>query len=140
MLRRLAAAVAVLAFVHGLSTAPYTHAHHAIDSASDERHPHGATLVHTHASPHSDHGAAHPLPGPAGGQDSEQVWSVDSFVFQQPIQSHAPLPALLVSFAPHTQLTSMWLGADRPHPKAHGPPIGSPPGLRAPPAFLPAFA
>jgi hypothetical protein len=141
MLCRFGAAVAVLAFLYGFSAAPYTHAHHAIDSASDERHPHGETLVHTHASPHSHHGADHPEPDPAGNQDrDEQIWSVDSFVFQQPVASHAPSPVLLVFGEPHVQLTSIWLGADRPQPKAHGPPVGSPSGLRAPPAFLPAFA
>jgi len=141
MLRRFGAAVAVLALLHGFSAAPYTHAHHAIDSASDERHPHGETRVHTHASPHSHHGADHSAPDPAGNQDSDdRIWSVDGFVFQQPVRIHAPSPGLLVFGEPHVPLTSIWLGADRPQPKAHGPPVGSPSGLRAPPAFLPAFA
>jgi hypothetical protein len=141
MLRRLGAAVAVLAVLYGCSAAPYTHAHHAIDSARDERHPHGETLVHTHASPHSRHGPDHPGPDPDGSHDSdEQIWSVDGFVFQQPVPSHPPSPVLLVFGEPHVQLTSSWLGADRPQPTAHGPPVGSPSGLRAPPALLPAFA
>jgi hypothetical protein len=38
---------------------------------------------------------------------------------------------------PHVQLTSIWLDAHRPQPTAHGPPLGSPTALRAPPAFPP---
>ena len=141
MLRRLGAAVAVLAFLHGLSAAPYRHAHHAIDSASDELHPHGNTLVHTHASPHSYRHAHQAEPESAGKEDSdEQVWSVDSFVFQQSVPSHAPFLVLQVSGEPSVQLTGRWLTADRLQPRAHGPPTGSPSGLRAPPAFLPTFA
>jgi len=141
MLRRFGAAVAVLAFVCGFSAAPYTHAHHAIDSVSDERHPHGDTLVHTHASPHSHHDADQSEPDPAGKEDSDdQIWSMDSFVFQPAVQGHAPSPVLLVFGESQVQLTSIWLGAQRPQPKAHGPPVGSPSGLRAPPAFLPTFA
>lgn len=141
MLRHFGAAVAVLALLFGLSAAPYTHAHHAIDSVSDEDHPRGDTLVHTHASPHSHHDADHSEPEPAGKDDSdEQIWSVDSFVFQQPVPSQAPSPVLLVFGEPHVHLTSSWLGVDRPQPNAHGPPVGSPFGLRAPPASQPAFA
>ena len=141
MLRRFGAAVAVLAFLYGFSAAPYTHAHHAIDSVSDEHHPHGDTLVHTHASPHSHHDADHPEREPADKEDSDdQIWSVDSFVFQQPAPGHAPPVVLLVFGELHVQLTSIVLGADLPQPRAHGPPVGSPSGLRAPPAFLPASA
>ena len=141
MLRRCGAAVAVLAFLNGFSAAPFTHAHHAIDSASDTLHPHGDTLVHTHASPHSHHDTDHSGPGPAGTEDNdEQVWSVDSFVFQQSVPSHAPAPVLQVFDEPYAELTSTWLVLDRLQPKAHGPPVGSPSGLRAPPAFLPPFA
>jgi hypothetical protein len=141
MLRRFGAAVAVLAFLYGFSAAPYTHAHHEIDSVSDEHHPHGDTLVHAHASAHSHHDADHPEPEPAGKEDSDdQIWSVDSFVFQQPVPGHAPSAVLLVFGEPHVQPTSIWLGAHRPQPKAHGPPVGSPSGLRAPPAVLPTFA
>ena len=141
MLRRFGAAGAVVALLYGLSAAPFTHAHHAIDSVSDEHHPQGDTLVHTHASPHSHHDADHPAPGPRdteGGDDP--IWSVDNFVFQQPVLSHAPSAVLLVLREPHVQLTSTWSGVDRPQPTAHGPPIGSPHGLRAPPPSPPAFA
>lgn len=137
MLRHFGAAVAVLALLFGLSAAPYTHAHHAIDSASDEHHPHGATLVHTHASPHSHHEADQPGSEPTNGED--QIWSVDSFVFHPPVPSQAPSPVLCAFGEPPVRLTSAWLGADRPQPTAHGPPIGSPSGLRAPPATLPPF-
>ena len=141
MLRRFGAAVAVLAFLYGFSAAPYTHAHHAIDSASDELHPHGDTFVHTHASPHSHPDTEHSEPRPAGKEDSdEQIWSVDAFVFQQSVPSHAPSPVLQVFGEPYVELTSVWLVADRLQPKAHGPPVGSPSGLRAPPALLPTFA
>ena len=96
--------------------------------------------MHTHAAPHSHQSEGHPEPAPAGNRDSdEQIWSVDSFVFQQPVPGHAPSPAFLILEEPHVPQTSGWLGADRPRPKAHGPPVGSPFGLRAPPAFLPAF-
>ena len=141
MMRGCGAAVAVLAFLYGLSAAPYTHAHHAIDSVTDERHPHGDTLVHTHASPHGHQNAGHPEPEPAGKEDrDERTWSVDSFVFQQSAPSHVPSPVLQVSGEPHVEQTSIWLAADRPQPKAHGPPVGCPFGLRAPPAFLPTYA
>ena len=141
MLRRFWAAVAVLGFLCGFSAAPYTHAHHAIDSVGDEHHPKGDTLVHTHASPHAHHDADHSEPEPAGDEDrDEQIWSVDSFVFQQSVPSPAPSPVLLVFGEPHVQLISSWLGADRPQPTAHGPPVGSPFGLRAPPASPPTFA
>jgi len=141
MLRRFWAAAAVLAFVCGFSAAPYTHAHHAIDSVSDERHPHGDTLVHTHASPHAHHDADHSEPEPGGNEDShDQIWSVDSFVFQHAAPNHGLSVVLVVFGEPHVQLNSIWLGADRLQPMAHGPPVGSLSGLRAPPAFLPAFA
>ena len=141
MLCRFGAAVAVLAFLHGFSAAPFTHAHHAIDSASDELHPQGDTLVHTHTSPHSHHYADHSEPQPAGKEDSDdQIWSVDSFVFQQLVPSHAPSPVLQVFGEPYVQLFSIWLAADRLQPRAHGPPVGLPFGLRAPPAFLRTFA
>lgn len=141
MLRRIGAPLAVLALLFGLSAAPYTHAHHDIESVSDEHHPYGDTLVHTHASPHSHHDADHSEPEPADKKESdEQIWAVNGFVFQQPVPSHAPSPVLLVFGEPHVQLTSIWLGAPRTQPKAHGPPVGSPSGLRAPPAFLPTFA
>jgi hypothetical protein len=140
MLRRCGAAVAVLAFLCGFSAAPYTHAHHEIDSVTDEYHPHGETLVHTHASPHSQHDATHSLPGSHGKADVDSIWSVDNFVFQPPVPSHAPSPVLWVFGEPHVQLTSTGSGVDRPQPNAHGPPVGSPLGLRAPPASLPAFA
>lgn len=138
MLRRLGTAVAVLAFLYGFSAAPYTHAHHAIDAVSDEHHPHGETLVHAHASAHSHHDADHPEPGKEDSDD--QILSVESFVFQQPVPGHAPSPVLVVFGEPHVHRTSIWLSAHRPQPKAHGPPVGPPSGLRAPPAFLPTFA
>ena len=141
MLHRFGAPLAVLALLFGLSAAPYTHAHHAIESVSDELHPYGDTFVHTHASPHSHHDADHSVPEPAKEEESdEQIWTVHGFVCQQPVPSHAPAHVLLVFGKPDVRLTSMWLGSDRLQPKAHGPPIGSPSGLRAPPAFLPAFA
>ena len=141
MLRRFGAAVAVLAFLYGFSDAPYTHVHHAIDSVSDEHHPHGDTLVHTHASAHSHHDADRPVPAPAGEEDSDDaIWSVDSFIFQQPVPHEAPSPVLAVFSTPHLPLTGAWLSAHRPQPKAHGPPVGLPSGLRAPPTSLPAFA
>ena len=141
MLRRLGAPLAVLALLFGLSAAPYTHAHHAIESVSDELHPYGKTLVHTHASPHSHDDAGQSGPNPAGKEDSdEQIWSVSGFVFQPPVPSHAPSPVLLVFGEPHVHLTSIWLSAPRTQPQAHGPPVESPSGLRAPPAFPPAFA
>lgn len=141
MVRRLVAVVAVLAVLCGLSAAPHTHAHHTIDAASDEHHPYGDTLVHTHASPHAHRAADQPGPGPAGHEGGgEQIWSMESFVFQQPVPNHTPSPALLIFGEAHVRLTSAWLGAERPQPKAHGPPSGSPSGLRAPPASLPAFA
>ena len=140
MLRHFGAAVAALALLCGLWAAPYTHAHHAIDSVSDEHHPQGETLVHTHASPHSHDDADHPDSEPTSDEDrDDRIWSVDSFVFQQPVPNQAPSPVLVIFGEPHVQLTSIWLGAHRPQPKAHGPPAGSPCGLRAPPAFLPAF-
>jgi hypothetical protein len=141
MLHRFWAIVAVLAFLCGFYAAPYTHAHHTIDSVSDEHHPHGDTLVHTHAAPHADRAGDHPGPAPAGHEGrGELIWSMENFVFQQPVPSHAPSPALLVFGQPHVQLASAWLGAERPQPKAHGPPSNSPSGLRAPPASLPPFA
>lgn len=141
MLRRFGAAVAALALLHGFAAAPFTHAHHGIDSVSDERHPHGETLVHTHASPHAHHDADHTDPDAASRDGrSERIWSVESFLFQPPVSSQGPSPVLLVFGEPHVPLTSMWLGVSRPEPMAHGPPLGSPTALRAPPAFLPLFA
>ena len=139
MLRVFGAPLAVLALLSGLSSAPYMHAHHAIQTVTDEHHPYGHTLVHTHASPHSQHDADHSQPADEEASD-EQTWAVNGFLFQQPVPSHAPSPALLVFGEPHLQLTSIWLGAHRPQPQAHGPPVGSPSGLRAPPAFPPTFA
>lgn len=140
MWRRTGAAVAVLAILYGFSAAPYTHAHHAIDSAGDERHPHGDTLVHTHASPHAAH-AGHSEPD-ASGRDhrDERIWSVDSFVFQQTVQTQAPFPVIHVFGEVHVRPSGTRLTTDRPQRRTHGPPVGSPSGLRAPPASLPSFA
>ena len=140
MLRRLSAAVSVLAFVCGLAAAPYTHAHHAIDSVGDERHPHGDTLVHAHASPHAHQDADHPDRGPAREEEHDQIWSLNSSVSERPAPSHAPSVVLVAFGEPHVHLPGLWVDADRLQPKAHGPPVGSLTSLRAPPAFLPAFA
>jgi hypothetical protein len=143
MLRYVGALLAVLALLFGLPAAPYTHAHHAIDSVSDEHHPHGESLVHTHASPHSHHDPAGSDHAPADEdkeEREEQIWAVKGFLFQQPVASHAASPVLLVSDEPLVQLTRVWVGAPRMQPPAHGPPVGCPSGLRAPPAFLPTFA
>jgi hypothetical protein len=137
MMRRLGAIVALLAFLGGFSSAPYTHAHHDIDSVSDEHHPHGGTLVHTHASTHSHHDADDPKPQPASQEDNDddQIWSVQTFVSQQPPSGDAP-PVVLVVFGElHIQPPSTWIAANWPQPKAHGPPTGGANGLRAPPAF-----
>ena len=140
MLRRFGAAAAVLAFLYGFSAAPFAHRHHAIDSVSDEQHPHGETLVHTHTSPHSHHGADRSEPRPAGREDSdEQIWSVASFVPHQSAFSHTQPPALQVFGELYVELASVRLAAERWWPRAHGPPVQLPSGLRAPPAFLPAI-
>ena len=110
MLRRFGAAAAVLAFLYGFSAAPFAHRHHAIDSVSDEQHPHGETLVHTHTSPHSHHGADRSEPRPAGREDSdEQIWSVASFVPHQSAFSHTQPPALQVFGELYVELTSVRL-------------------------------
>jgi hypothetical protein len=140
MLRRFGAAVAALALLYGFSAAPLTHAHHAIDSVSDERHPSGETIVHTHASPHAHHDADHTDSAAASHEgSSERIWSVESFVFQPPTPNRAPVPVLCVFGEPHVPLTGISLGVPAPQPKAHGPPVESPSGLRAPPAFPPPF-
>ena len=141
MLRHVGAAVTVLAFLYGSSAAPYTHAHHAIESVTDEHHPRGGTLVHTHASPHSHHDASHDPPEPAGNEHGDdQIWSVGSFVFHQTAPSHVPSAVLVVLGELHVQPAGIWLSADRLQPQAHGPPAGPPSGLRAPPGLLPVFA
>lgn len=141
MLRWFGAITAVLALLCGFSAAPYTHAHHAIDSVRDGHHPHGDTLVHTHASPHSHRHADHPGQEPADREDgTDQIWSMNTFVFQPLATGHAPLPALVAFDELHVQLSILWRGAHRTRPTAHGPPIGLPPGLRAPPAVPPALA
>lgn len=135
--RRLGAIVALLTFLCGFSAAPYTHAHHDIDSVSDEHHPHGDTLIHTHASPHSHHDADDSKPQPAGQEDhdDDQIWSVQTFVSQQPPSGDTP-PVVLVVFGElHVYLTITWIAGNWRQPKAHGPPIGGPYGLRAPPAL-----
>jgi hypothetical protein len=139
MLRRSGASVAVLALLYGLSGAPYTHAHHAIESVSDEHHPHGQALVHTHATPHS-HGDEHGAPPARELPDDERIWSVDSFVFQQPTVSQIPIPVLFVIAERDVELPCVWLGARRLQPKAHGPPFTLSSPLRAPPVFIPKFA
>lgn len=141
MLRRFSAGVAVVALLYGFSVAPYTHAHHAIDAVSDERHPHGQTLVHTHATPHAHHDAQRSESQASGTHDdAERIWSVDGFVFQQPVPSRAPAPVLLVFGEPPLGLTSVWLGAQRPQPKAHAPPFAWTSPVRAPPVVPPSFA
>lgn len=137
---RLSAAVSVLAVVCGFAAAPYTHAHHAIDSVGDERHPHGDTLVHAHASPHAHQDADHPDPEPAREDEHDQIWSVNSSVSGRPAPGHAPSVLLVTCGEPQVHLPRLWVDADRLQPKAHGPPVGSPASLRAPPAILPALA
>jgi hypothetical protein len=142
MLRRFRACLSVLALLYGLTAAPYTHAHQAIDAESDEHHLEGQTLVHTHATPHPHHHDAEELGAAIAGNHAgtERVWSVDSFLFQQPPVNPAPGPALLAFGEPPVALTSVWLGAHRPQPRAHGPPLALSSPLRAPPAFPPLFA
>jgi hypothetical protein len=142
MMRRFGAGLAVLALLQGFAAAPYTHGHSGIDAVSDEHHPHGHSLVHTHAFPHAHHDDDDAEPQAAGGtgHSEEQIWSVDSFVFAHPVISHPPAPVVPVFEAPPPELTSVWLGAYRPQPKAHGPPLASCSLLRAPPAFPPSFA
>ena len=141
MFRRSGASVALVALLYGLSAAPYTHAHHSIDSVSDPRHPHGESLVHTHAAPHGHHDDEESSPEASEKHDgNDRIWSVDTFLFQQPALTHAPAPVLLVFGERPLPLTSVWLGADRPQPKAHGPPLSSSAALRAPPVLLPTFA
>jgi hypothetical protein len=140
MSRRFGAAVAVLATLYGLSAAPYTHAHHTIASVLDGHHPVGQPLVHTHTAPHSHHDADHPEQGPVGHDSQDQIWSVDNFVFPPASSTHDPGVDLVIGGKPHIQLRSIWFRADRLPPRAHGPPVGPPSGLRAPPDFLPAFA
>jgi hypothetical protein len=136
---RSGAAVTVLALLCGVWAAPYMHAHRTMDPRSDGPHPHGRTLLHNHASPHAHHDAGRGDADPAGLPDeAEQIWSVDSFVFRQPVPGQAPTPALMAYGEPQVPLTSACLGAHPPQPRAHGPPPGSPSGLRAPPAFPPA--
>lgn len=139
VLRRCGTAVAALALLFGFSAAPFTHAHHDVDSVNDEHHPPGGALVHTHASPHAPPDADHSTPEDASDEDrGERIWSVESFVFQQPIPQEAPAPVLCVVGEPYVQPVGPSLSACPPQPRAHGPPVGSPPsGLRAPPAFLP---
>ena len=141
MLHRFGAGVAVLALLCGSFAAPYTHAHHAIGSVSDEHHPEGQSLVHTHATPHGHHDDHES--GPEASRKhrgDERSWSVDSFLFQQSTVTDTPTPGLLLFGAPPLALTSVWLGADRPQPKAHGPPLSLSTALRAPPVLLPTFA
>lgn len=141
MLRRFGASVAVLALLYGLFAAPYTHAHHAIESVTDEHHPYGQSLVHSHATPHEHHDDDESSPEASEKHDEDdRIWSVDSFLFQQPTLTHAPAPVLLVFGEPPLGLTSVWLGAERPQPKAHGPPLSLSTALRAPPVLLPTFA
>lgn len=140
MLRHCGAAVAVLALLYGWSAAPYTHAHRAIDSLTDERHPHGVTLVHTHASPHAYHDAGRSGHDSGGAEDrQDQVWSIGSFAFHPPAPHEAPAPAFVDVGTPYVQPAGNGSRADRLQPMAHGPPAVAPPGLRAPPEFLPAF-
>lgn len=139
MLRRFGAAVAALALLYGFSAAPFTHAHRVIDPVSDEGHPHGTTLVHTHASSHTHHDGDDTRPGAPGQEHGERTWSVESFVFQPVAHADAPVPVLCEFGELHIQLTDNSQGIPLPQPKAHGPPVGQPSGLRAPPAFLPLY-
>jgi hypothetical protein len=137
---RSGAAVTVLALLCGVWAAPYTHAHRELDSGAGGHHPHGRTLIHTHASPHAHQDAGRPDADPAGHPDeTDEIWSVDGFLFRQPAPSQPPAPVLMVYSEPQVEVTSARLSAHPPQPQAHGPPLGSPSGLRAPPAFLPAL-
>lgn len=142
MLCRVGASVGVLALLSGLLASPYTHAHKAIDSVTDEHHPHGQTLVHTHATSHAHHDDDSDRSEPEAGRSHEpdRIWSVASFLFQQPSLPGAPAPALFECVEAPPVLTSVWLGAARPQPKAHGPPLELSSPLRAPPALLPQFS
>ena len=134
---RLALAIAI---VCSFAAAPYTHAHHAIDSVGDERHGHGDTLVHAHASPHAHQGADDDDQEPGREDEHDQIWSVNSSVVAQAASGHATPFVLVMSGELHVHLTSVWVDASPLHPKAHGPPVGSLASVRAPPAYLPASA
>jgi hypothetical protein len=144
MVRRLSSCAAVLALLQGFWAAPYTHAHRS--TGTDEHRPHGHSVVHTHAAPHS-HDHPHTAPHPDDPDDGscrhdadERVWSVDSFVCGQPAAVSAAAPALVPAGTPTVALIDFQLSPGQLRPRAHGPPSATPCGLRAPPAFLPAFA
>ncbi|MBM3778419.1 MAG: hypothetical protein FJW23_09305 [Acidimicrobiia bacterium] len=137
------AIVSVLALLCGFLAAPYTHVHRGVDAVHDPAHPHGRTLVHTHASPHA-HGHQHgddsrPAPADTGGGD-EQIWSVASFVFQSPASPGSAPLCVAAGRSPLPWPTGVLVRLDFQHPRVHGPPVGSPSGLRAPPSFPPASA
>lgn len=141
MLRAGVAGIAVAALLFGFAVAPYTHAHTAIDSVSDERHPHGATLVHTHATPHSQQQeSGHESPVRPDGDSHDEIWSVASFIFQQSARPDTPGPALILAGATPVEGSSTGAGVPGPEPSAHGPPVVSLAALRAPPIVPPASA
>lgn len=138
MLRRLGAGTAVVALLYGLLFAPYTHVHSAIDSVSDEHHPRGHALVHSHATSHAHHDDVAEGPEAEGPDHDERILSVASFVFPEAAPGPVESIAILVSVQPLSELTSVWSGIHRPQPQAHGPPLDWSSPLRAPPAFPPA--
>jgi hypothetical protein len=140
MWRQAGTVAAIIALLLGNGLAPYTHAHHSIATGDHDDH-HGNTVLHAHAAPHAHHDVGSDEARPAvGDNDQEQVWSVDVFVAQPSSSHHLPSPIVASCPAPDDPLTSVWLGALRLRPAAHAPPVSSPPGLRAPPALLPAIS
>jgi len=127
--RSSAAIVSALSLVLAFLLAPFTHVHAAAHEADHQGH--GSVLVHSHFSAHASRHSENASVS-ADDNDASGPTQLDIFNFSTPAPISIPeipttgfrLPEIREAFGRVTV----------PTVRAHGPPLRSSPGLRAPPA------
>lgn len=137
MLRPLGAASAVLTMLVGLLVLPHAHVH-ASAAGADVHHGHRGPLVHAHAAPHRHQGEREDEPTDERGP-AQQIRSIEAFVFQSVATPLSLTPVLMATALVQFQLPKLPARLIAAHPPAHGPPLASASGLRAPPLIPPAL-
>lgn len=139
MVRPLGAVLAVLALLVGFVAAPQAHVHQSAAASVDALHASDTALIHSHLAPHRRANVPADDATPPDDHETQQIWSIDGFLFQPGTASHAPVPALLpavvTSIESPGSLLEVWLAT----PNNHGPPPDTGSDLRAPPTFLPSL-
>ena len=129
MVRPTAVIVCAVSLVLGLLLAPFTHVHAA---APEDDHPgHGSVLVHSHFSAHASRHSEN-ASFSADDDDASGPTHLDIFTFATP--SPISIPDIPTTGFRLPEVREAVGRVTVPTVRAHGPPVRSSPGLRAPPA------